>query len=111
MFCNKRTIKVCVSCSNGVLGDLRAQRDTMCAFDLQSSGTTYTSRLRAQKQIELFFTPALNQFTELDVISDYQLLESATRCVESSARDKLKNKTQLTEEGKLQPLPHFLVSF
>jgi len=53
----------------------------------------------------------LNQFTELDVISDYQLLESATRCVESSARDKLKNKTQLTEEGKLQPLPHFLMAF
>ena len=52
----------------------------------------------------------LNQFTELDVISDYKLLESATKCVESYARDKLKGITQLNPKGRMQPLPHFLVS-
>jgi len=52
----------------------------------------------------------LSRFTELDVISDYRLLESANRCVESYARDKLKRVTQINPySGRLELPKHLMV--
>jgi hypothetical protein len=42
------------------------------------------------------FIPVGN-FSELDMLSDFRFLESATRCVETMARDKLKRMTRQNE--------------
>ena len=49
------------------------------------------------------FVP-ISKFSELEMLSDYRFLESATRCIENMARDELKRMTRKGDDGPNLPL-------
>ena len=54
---------------------------------------------------------AKDKIAELDVLSDYRLLESTSRCIDSYSRDEIKKSTRKFRDPHALPLPPHLVKF
>jgi len=52
-----------------------------------------------------------DRIAELDVLSDYRLLESTSRCIDSYSRDEIKMSTRKFRDPHAQPLPPHLLKF
>ena len=52
-----------------------------------------------------------DRIAELDVLSDYRLLESTSRCIDSYSRDEIKKSTRKFRDPHALPLPPHLVKF